>query len=558
MCSPCHLFVIRRCDGVLLPIACQIAAGFYHTIVLTGGGNEEASELDVREAAQSLSPHKMLAHPAMILPQDVCNQAAEAMAGKMSSDNAAKVLSPEMNSPVYEQGENRQQDASASFRGRDDVGFGNTKETQGMEGGGRGICLSNGRVSGRKAAVAIMAHMDRLAESFTSQNGVTPTCGKARTVVVDEASWPRKAGGERPDEQNTGKHNIYCVEKSPDTFELLASILASVSEEEQVDDRDDDVQFQTYMLVAVLRVLKANLACLLQSPISTRIIASAVARNKPFDSEDVNDFYLDGRLGHPSVLDPHVLDSTNDRSATRVVDDDDTVSRTVDRKGKGGDQEQGQDRKKEHGDDVSGDCAQVERYRDVLCVLQRRLLQLVHAEPPCVGVGTAEPIQREAAAVLILGLEVFFPSQGQQFHLLSKLISTMAVSDDDEPDISVEGDFDILDRPLCGPLAVRHYILNPLLRRLCDDTLASNLIPYGVDADEGSSVCTMVEVSEPTLQGYRVAAASPRLLEMQVGRTTTFRWYALYCSKVDGSMMQVVGLHAEYNRSFLYLPWSRR
>lgn len=465
----------------------------------------------------------------MILPQDACNQAAEASAGKLSSGNAAKVFSPEMNSPVYEQGENRQQDASASFRGGDDVGFGNTKETQGMEGEGRGICLSNGRVSGRKAAVAIMAHMDRLAESFTSQNGGTPTFGKARTAVVDEANWPRKVGGEWTDEQNTGKHNVYCVEESPDTFELLATILAFVSEEEQVDDREDEVQFQTYMLVAVLRVLKANLACLLQSPISTGIIAidRAVARNKPLDSEDVSEFHLDGRLGHHSVLDPLVLDSTNDRPATRVIDDDDTVSGTVDRKGEGGDQEQGQDGKKKHSDDLSGDGAQVERYRNVLCVLQRRLLQLVHAEPPCVAVGAAEPIQREAAAVLIQGLEVFFPSQGQQFNLLSKLINTMAVSDDDEPDISVEGDFDILDRPLRGPLAVRHYILNPLLRRLCDDTLASNLIPYGVDADEGPSVCTMVGVSEPTLQGYRVAAASPRLLEMQVGRNTTFRWYVL-------------------------------
>lgn len=387
---------------------------------------------------------------------------------------------------------------------------------------GRGICHGDGRVSGRKAAVVIMAHMDRLADSYAAPKGGVPVVGSTgATPANGSTSCHRDQRGKRSDEENVSSNRgAYCVDTSPHTFELLDAILAAVTEEELFGDPAEDTHFQVYMLLAALRVLKANLARLLESSLSTRIITSSMAQAASFDLDDENDLQVMGRIGHDPDLYTLLFYSSADG---QVIADDHTTPVMTSHDGPG--QHADAEVRDKANEESAGDArlrSEAERYCNVLCCLQRRLLLLVQSGPFCrggvgggVGAGV-ELVQREAAAVLILGLELFFTGQAKQFRLLSTLLNTAAVEDDDERESSVGGECDTTERSMGGPRAARHFILVPLLRRLCDDALASKLIPYGADAEKGSSVCSVVEVADPSLRGYRVTAASPRLLEMQV------------------------------------------
>lgn len=492
----------------------QVAAGFYHTIVLTGGGDEETSEQDLGEVAHKLSPQNIITYPALILPQYLgVNSGAVSEVESESTACTNKSISPEMGSPLCDK------ESSSLPRGSTIFGFDQTKERKKRRENGRGICLSDGRISGRKAAVFIMAHMDRLAENFALPKGGVPVVGNLETESAeDDAYWHKKEKeGESNHLEGIKSRNLYCIDVSPDTFELLAAILVSVSTEDHFDDLGGGAHFRTYMVLATLRVLKANLTRLLQSDISTQIIASMVTRTTSLNLDDANELQLQGCIGHDSVLDAMLIYSSNDRLSSRPIGGEGKTNSTTCTEYSG---EQGQNTMLEEGDGDADLGSDVERYRDVLCALKRRLLLLVHSEPSYdngvdSGIG---PIQKEAAAALILGLELFFSSQAEKFCLLSKLIKTALIGEDDDRGISVGEEFDIVNQPVSGSSTAHYLILIPLLKRLCNDGLASKLIPYGADVDKGSSVCTVVDVWEPALQGYTVVAASARLLEMQVGK----------------------------------------
>lgn len=494
---------------------CQVAAGFYHTIVLTGGGEEELSGLDSGEPGVRLSPYKVLAHPALVLPRypSTVEVLADAASTKNSGDgHAREAVSPEIGSPV------------CTDRGATDVPeepanmvFDNARPSQAESDLDGGICHRDGNVSGRKAAVVILAHMDRLTEEFAFTKGHVPIIGHAETGEANDAI--SRPGNENGGGSRKSDHDIYVVDVSPDTFELLNSILAFASEEEQLHGLGEDAQFQTYTLLAILRVLKTNLVRLLQNHISNRIVESMLATPPPFDPDDTPELQLDGSLRHNPALHTLIFDPPGPTKGQR----DST----------GGDQNtDGMDghasienasrlepvRVCGEGSDASLS-AEVERYRVVLYALQRRLLSLVHSDSSFgEGMDGIEPVQREAAAVLVLGLEVFFPGQTEQFRLLSKLMKTANICEEDHQDFLVGAGCDNFDHLICGPRAARYYILTPLLQRLCKDALALKLIPYGAEEGQDGSVCTTVEVTEPNLKGYSVPAASVRLLEMQVRR----------------------------------------
>lgn len=481
---------------------------------MTGGGEEELSDLGSGEPAARFSPHNVLAHPAFVLPRypsTVEVPADVASAKKTGKGRATEVISPEISSPVCTDREAMGVPEESANMGLDIAS--RSQAESGLDGG---ICLRDGDINGRKVAVVILAHMDRLAEELAFAKGRVPIVGHAETGEAnDAASLPGNGnGGIRSD------HDIYIVDESPDTFELLNSILASASEEEQLHGLGEDVQFQTYTLLAALRVLKANLVRLLQNRISNRIIESMLATPPLFDPDERPELQLDGGLRHNPAL--HALlfnppvptkgqrDSTGGDQNTAGMDDHASLKNAsrmtpVVVCGEGG------------GD--ASFSAEVERYRVVLYALQRRLLLLVHSDSSFgEGMDGIEPVQREAAAVLVLGLELFFPGQTEQFRLLSKLINTANIGEEDHRDFLIGAGCDNFDHLICGPRAARYYILTPLLQRLCKDALASKLIPYGAEEDQDGSVCTTVEVVEPNLKGYSVPAASARLLEMQVRR----------------------------------------
>lgn len=475
------------------------------------------SGLDSGNAMVKFSPHKILTHPALVLPQETGTEEVTAESANTNKDGdsfAEEAVTPEMSSPVY-----TDRGGIGVREGPANMGLCNARASLAEPKPDGGICRRDGQVSGRKAAVVIMAHMDRLAEKIAVAKERVPIIGHAETGETDKkASVPGNGngGGSRPDSQHDAKHDhdIYVVDVSPDTFELLATILASTSEDEQFHGLGEEEKLQTYMILATLRILKANLVRLLQSHISSNIVKSMLTKPPPFDPDDTGELQYDEGLGHNAVLYSLLVDLPTKERGNSI--DGDHNSNGMDRHaGTKNAERMAPARPRGEGGDVSLS-AEVERYRVVLYSLQRRLLLLVHSESACdEDLDGIELVQKEAADVLVLGLELFFPGQTEQFRLLSKLINTATIDDEDHRDMLVGGGSDSFDHPICGPRAARHYILNPLLQRLCNDALTSKLIPYGVDMGNGGSVCTTVEVSEPGLQ-YSVTAASGRLLEMQV------------------------------------------
>ncbi len=527
-----HILVTFR-----LLLTSQVAAGFYHTIVLTGGSNEELSDLDAGESTAMFSPYKILNHPALVVPQDPSNVEGTvevASAKKVGGGHPREAVSPEIGHPVC-----IDQRAGGVPEEPANLGLGNVCYSQSepnlKPGVGVGICHSDGQVNGRKAAVVILAHMDRLVDEFGFAKGRVPIIGHAETAEAhDIDSMPGKEEGERKPARDT-----YVVDISPDTFELLASILASISEEEHFQGLGEDATFQAYMLLAALRLLKANLVQLLQSHISERIVESMLLKPPPADPDDASEFQFDRGLQHNPVLYALLFDPpTKEQDGSSGCDQNNTG--TDGHKGTRSGDRMTQARFGGMCDEASLS-AEVERYRVVLYALQRRLLLLVHADSSCVeGMDNVEPVQREAAAVLVLGLEVFFPGQTEQFRLLSKLICTAAAIDqEDRRDMLVRASSDCVEHPACGPRAARYHILAPLLQRLCKDALTSKLIPYGADEYKEGVVCTTVEVSEPSLRGYRAPAASPHLLEIQVKKCPSKNCFRFLCQRGDSMMVNV-------------------
>lgn len=493
----------------------QVAAGFYHTIVLTGGDDDEGAEMGSCDTVHNLSHSAVLGRPALALPQDTRDDVGvEHTQCSREEGHDSRAATPEMSSPKHE----RIGTAMCS-RGASEVRLGEMKSAL-----KRNICLEDGRVDCRKAAVFIMAHMDRLAETFSIRDGKgIPAIGNTTANMND--SDPScldgdRVGGGADGESDEKYHSIYCIDLCPETFELLSSILSFGQEDDNLDDSDDidEIPLRSYIVLAALRILKANLTRFLESSLSSRVLAGMMDHSVHADLDDANEVRLDGLLGHDSSSDTVIFQVPGEDKGKTSVDKCDAApcagSSISDNVGGNGHE---QDRTGSANGDPFDEVQSIKRYGDVLRALQRRLLLLVHCGPSRSGhAGVVEHVQREAATVIILGLELFFCSQVDQFRVLSTLMNTSEVSDDDEVD-SDGADCDSVGRPLVlGPSAARRHILAPLLGRLCDDDVASKLIPYGSDEENGCSVCTAVEVSEPRLSEYRVPGASPRLLDMQV------------------------------------------
>lgn len=493
----------------------QVAAGFYHTIVLTGGDDDVGAEMGSSDTVHNLSHGTVLERPALALPQDKEDDVgAEHTQCSKEKSLDSRAATPEMSSSV-----NERAGTAVCSRGASEAKLGKMKTAL-----KRSICLGNGKVDGRKAAVFIMAHMDRLAETFSIRDRrEIPTIGS--TTANMNNSGPNcpsrdKVGGGGDDESDEKYHSIYCVDLCPETFELLSSILSISQEDNNLDDSDDvdEIPLRSYIVLAALRILKANLARFLESSFSSRVLASMMDHSVHADLDDANELRLDGWLGHDASSDTMIFEVPGkDRVNTSVDDCDAAPCARSSISGNVGGNGHEQDRIGSACGDYFNEAQSIGRYADVLRTLQRRLLLLVHYGPSRSGnAGVVEPVQREAATVIILGLELFFCSQVEQFRVLSTLMNTSEMSDDDELD-SDGADCDSVGRPVVlGPSAARRYILAPLLGRLCDDDVASKLIPYGSDEEKGCSICTAVEVSEPRLRDYRMPGASPRLLDMQV------------------------------------------
>jgi hypothetical protein len=115
------------------------------------------------------------------------------------------------------------------------------------------------------------------------------------------------------------------------------------------------------------------------------------------------------------------------------------------------------------------------RLRDVICALHHQLLEIIQSPPPVADSDALSVIQHEAGRLLVMGLELFYPTQALQCQLLSELVS--CGSGMDSPIHGASRCAQKLGLVSTGKLAAQEVLLKPLLERLVDDNLASALVP---------------------------------------------------------------------------------
>jgi hypothetical protein len=116
----------------------------------------------------------------------------------------------------------------------------------------------------------------------------------------------------------------------------------------------------------------------------------------------------------------------------------------------------------------------LKRFRDVICALHHQLLELIQNPPPIPDADAISAIQHEAGQLLVLGVELFYPSQVQKCQILSELVSYASGFESPSQDTAhCSGKGDVLT----GKAAAEEVLLKPLVERFLDDNLALSLIP---------------------------------------------------------------------------------
>lgn len=305
-------------------------------------------------------------------------------------------------------------------------------------------------------AIFVVAHMDRLiSAAFPPREDVCATSPSARQLNELQAAAASNSARFAESEQSGSNQRLYCVDATPDMFEFLLRIFITVfSSEHSASDRTNGTyeasrrthdenevsssarpprsfslfEFQ-YTLLALLRILKVNIEYLLYLE----------ARDESIGLSTI----AICRGDHVSMPHANIYE--------RFLEEDDDLQ--VPRK-----------RASTSRDDAK------KRLWEALRGLQHQLMLILQA-PATSGSGS-DLVQLEAAEVLLVGIDLFYPCQIHQAQLVSELLAI---------------EHELLPRPsprnavaslaLNGRTQAKRRFLHKLLQRFSSDDAASHLIP---------------------------------------------------------------------------------
>ena len=140
-------------------------------------------------------------------------------------------------------------------------------------------------------------------------------------------------------------------------------------------------------------------------------------------------------------------------------------------------------------------------------------------------------VQVAAADLLVLGLEMFYPSAHAQVSLLQDLLNTPPSISKDNND--VKGTL-----PLFGAAAARHFLLQPLLKKLSTDAFASKLLPSTLGSSSSTKPCSNTRGASTD-----ACAALDSLLQVLV----------VHCSSdgINDEGIAMKGMHGEETRRLM-------
>ena len=363
---------------------------------------------------------------------------------------------------------------------------------------GTSLFEEDGSVRQDKTALFMLAHLERLATSLIPSPDFFPVIGICAEVFskrekhdVDSANV---AGEESEGEnRNSSIFHIsamdteelptmerYCVDIHPLTFKLLAKLITTIHESNASRHSftctlllDEN---RSFLILSCLRILKANLCRLLNMGMlagKIRVAMIAASENTAASSSHleptsayagIEEF---GNIGsNETIMPAHLLNVEHDEFiASRYFkqDSDDERHRTDD------------------GKNSRGESCEILDFVNSLHHLHCILINVI--ESPSFFNEAASTVQSEAASILIMGIDFFYPSQRDQIQLLADLFACPIITDgasvvDHTDHVSaIEEDSQYRDALSAGLSASRFFLLDPLLDRLADDRIVSCLVP---------------------------------------------------------------------------------
>ncbi|GMH96967.1 hypothetical protein TrST_g6277 [Triparma strigata] len=481
----------------------HIAAGFYHTIILTGADENDANSGS--PDTQSFSSQKILSMPCMRwtqAPEDKSSGSSSAANPKVASQNnnesnpidnkesnpdeilaassprgqppfhhddatattsSMTTSAPTLSFPEEEDGKSLHSFTSTTPLPFDDQCSEvtlptNAQTNQDMIESVHGSSLfedSDNSCRQDKAALFLLAHMERLSSTLIPSPEDFPVVGLSSSTPELLATFKERVA-------NNASKERFCVDVHPSTFHLLHSLIHSVHDPAFACTRLLD-ENRSFLILACLRILKANLSRLLTTKDVVGYVRSAMVEHRNSNSPanphvyggdtcSIDSNVLLTETIMPSHLLPVMLQpSFEDENANEA-----TFNSTV------------------------------QQYVTALTALHQVLIQVVEA--PSFFNETAATVQSEAASTIILGLELFYPSQTDQVQLLSDLFACPPPRDGDREGSlggslggdqmsAIEEDSQLRDALSAGLTASRFFLLDPLLERLSDDRIACYLVP---------------------------------------------------------------------------------
>lgn len=347
-------------------------------------------------------------------------------------------------------------------------------------------------------AVFILAHMDRLI-SLAFPSDRMDELSPSATSEKRKGAFLGGLSDKFLDDFNGGtEQRLYCIDASPDTFEVILLLLITVlahepsdasSDEHSIENRENgdvvasddsagEAAKQTeqkprhaltayefkYMLLALLRILRVNVEFLLHmnSP------QAGESKNYVTATRDIASVAI--CLGeHVSM--PHAAIYEHFEAETIRVSP-------------------GQGRRRAKESNSSS------RTWKALCGLQHQLVLILQAPPNTAA--NSDLVQQEAAAVLMLGIDLFYPCQIHQAQLIIELLSV-------EFELSQTSERDQKSSlAMNGRTQAKRFLLNKLLQRLSSDEVASRLVPNGFSNERSNlltprSKCSSAQVPKTLL-----------------------------------------------------------
>ncbi|KAG3101105.1 hypothetical protein PI125_g14549 [Phytophthora idaei] len=226
-----------------------VAAGFYHTIVLTGGKDDDKNEQESSNEREDMSTFPNgITHTTMLSSPIVQELLDPVRSGFNGSDTGAEVPAID---PTDE-----------DFRDED----------------GRNSSSSTDSTDALLVAVVILAQLDRLCQPFIPKTGSYPTLQHPSMTVI-EALTTNTSSSTSSDASFAfdGSFESFTIHNCSATFESLAVVLKHLSSKKieslaQLTSTFNSPKLQMYMVLASMRILQANLSQFLRSGMAKAVI----------------------------------------------------------------------------------------------------------------------------------------------------------------------------------------------------------------------------------------------------------------------------------------------